>query len=88
MVFKKIIEALKDLVTDVNFECSHEGISLQAMDSSHVALVTLFLRADSFQGYTCQQSLNLGVSMANLAKVIKCAENSDVMMLRSGGESS
>ena len=38
---KKIVEAIKDLVTDVNLDVSPQGISLQAMDSSHVALVNL-----------------------------------------------
>lgn len=39
-LFKKILEAMKDLVTDTNFDCSSSGITLQAMDSSHVSLGT------------------------------------------------
>ena len=38
---KRIVEAIKDLVTDVNIDATPQGISLQAMDSSHVALVSL-----------------------------------------------
>jgi len=34
-LLKKILESLKDLVTDANFDCSATGIALQAMDSSH-----------------------------------------------------
>lgn len=40
-ILKKIIEAIKDLVTDVNIDVSPQGLSIQAMDSSHVALVSL-----------------------------------------------
>ena len=43
IVLKKIIDAIKDLVTDVNIDATPNGISLQAMDSSHVALVSLTL---------------------------------------------
>jgi len=39
---------MKDLVTDANFDCSNTGITLQAMDSSHVSLVSLMLRRDGF----------------------------------------
>jgi proliferating cell nuclear antigen len=42
-ILKKIVEAIKDLVTDVNIDVSASGLSLQAMDTSHVALVSLNL---------------------------------------------
>ena len=38
-VFKKLINAIGDLVQDANFDCSDEGIRLQAMDSSHEDLL-------------------------------------------------
>ena len=39
-VLKKIVEAIKELVKSVNLDASSNGISMQAMDSSHVALVS------------------------------------------------
>jgi proliferating cell nuclear antigen len=54
-VLKKIIEAIKDLVADVNFDVTADGISLQAMDASHVALVVLNLRASEFDEYRCDR---------------------------------
>jgi proliferating cell nuclear antigen len=38
-ILKKIVDSIKELVTDVNLDVNSTGISLQAMDSSHVALV-------------------------------------------------
>jgi proliferating cell nuclear antigen len=52
-LLKKILEAMKDLVTQANFDCSSTGIALQAMDNSHVALVALLLRQDGFEHYRC-----------------------------------
>ena len=52
---KKVLEAIKDLVTDANFDCSSTGFSLQAMDSSHVALVALMLKAEGFEHYRCDR---------------------------------
>lgn len=72
-LLKKLVEALKDLVSDVNFDVSSTGISLQAMDSSHVCLVSFNLRADGFDHFRCDRNLSMGIHMANLSKVLKCA---------------
>ena len=45
LTLKKIIESIKELVTEANFEVTSEGISIQAMDASHVAFVVLVMRA-------------------------------------------
>jgi proliferating cell nuclear antigen len=82
IILKKIIEALRELVTDVNLDISKEGISLQAMDASHVALVTFFLRAEYFQDFHCDRPQTLGISIGSLGKVIKCAENEDSIVIR------
>ncbi|PPQ91848.1 hypothetical protein CVT25_000795, partial [Psilocybe cyanescens] len=43
--------AIKELVTDANFECNKEGIVLQAMDNSHVALVSIKFDSDRIAEY-------------------------------------
>merc|ERR1712127_198224 len=45
-LLKKLVEAVKDLVTEANFDCDASGISLQAMDSSHVSLIAMQLKAE------------------------------------------
>jgi len=86
-ILKKIVEAIKDIVTDVNIDVSPSGklrnfplvyfhsvryknnlislekprkmltinlgLSLQAMDTSHVALVSLNLSMEGFESYRC-----------------------------------
>ena len=51
------------------------------MDSSHVALVSLNLSMDGFEHYRADSNMVLGVSIANLAKVMKLADNSDAITL-------
>lgn len=63
------------------------GISLQAMDSSHVALVALSLGAAGFAHYRADRSMTLGVSITNLAKVLKLAGNDDAIILKHEEES-
>eukprot|EP01104_Vermistella_antarctica_P016318 TRINITY_DN553_c0_g1_i1.p2 TRINITY_DN553_c0_g1~~TRINITY_DN553_c0_g1_i1.p2 ORF type:complete len:261 (-),score=80.06 TRINITY_DN553_c0_g1_i1:1382-2164(-) len=81
-LLKKILESIKDLVTDANFECSSAGISLQAMDSSHVSLVALLLRADGFEHYRCDRNVTLGINLGAMAKVLKCAGNDDTVTIK------
>lgn len=55
-------------MTDANFDCSANGFSLQAMDSSHVSLVALLLRADGFDLYRCDKNMSMGMNIANMAR--------------------
>ncbi|CAI2344638.1 unnamed protein product [Caenorhabditis sp. 36 PRJEB53466] len=81
-LLKKIVESIKDLVTDAPFDCSETAMSLQAMDSSHVALVSLKLEVGLFDTYRCDRTINLGLSLANMSKALKCASNDDTCMLK------
>jgi proliferating cell nuclear antigen len=87
-LLKKLIESIKELVTDINLEVSSNGISLQAMDSSHVALVTLNLTSEGFEEYRCDKQMTLGVNISSLSKVMKCAGNDDSIILRADSDPS
>lgn len=80
-VLKKVIDAIKDLINDVNFICTDEGIQMQAMDTSHVALICLTLLADGFSVYECSEHFTLGLNVSILAKILKCAESGDSVIL-------
>ena len=56
------------------------------MDSSHVALVSLNLSMDGFESYRADSNMVLGVSIANLAKVMKLSDNSDAITLQADQE--
>eukprot|EP00443_Scrippsiella_acuminata_P123872 CAMPEP_0115726696 /NCGR_PEP_ID=MMETSP0272-20121206/82019_1 /TAXON_ID=71861 /ORGANISM="Scrippsiella trochoidea, Strain CCMP3099" /LENGTH=48 /DNA_ID= /DNA_START= /DNA_END= /DNA_ORIENTATION= len=38
VLLKKVVDSIKELCKDVNFDCSEKGLQVQSMDSSHVAL--------------------------------------------------
>ena len=81
-LLKKLIEAVKDLVTEANFDCSASGIALQGMDSSHVSLVAMQLKSDGFEHYRCDRDMSIGMNMASLSKILKCANNDDVITIK------
>jgi proliferating cell nuclear antigen len=81
-IFKQIIDAIKDLVTDGNLECTPEEVTVQCMDSSHVALVAMSLTQDSFDHYRCDRPCSIGINMSNFAKVLKLMKKEDVLVLK------
>lgn len=85
-LLKKIIEAIKDLVQEANVDCSETGLTMQAMDASHVSLCSLNMRATGFDHFRCDRSISLGLNLSNLGKILKCAGNEDVVTLKAEDE--
>jgi len=87
-VLKKVVEAVKDLVSAASFECGPDGVILEAMDSSHVSFIALLLRADSFDEYLCEKPSVLCVDFPQLGAVLKTAGNESAVVLeaKEGGD--
>ncbi|KAJ9624821.1 proliferating cell nuclear antigen [Taxawa tesnikishii (nom. ined.)] len=81
-LLKKVVDAIKDLVQDCNFDCNDSGIALQAMDNSHVALVSMMLKSESFSPFRCDRNIALGINLTSLQKVLRSAQNEDILTLK------
>jgi len=81
-ILKKVLDAIKDLLNEASFDCSEAGLQLQAMDNSHVSLVSLNLRAEGFENYRCDRNMSMGMNLASLAKILKCSNNDDVVTIK------
>lgn len=81
-LLKKVMDSIKDLLNEAIWEASANGLCLQAMDSSHVALVSLLLKSDGFENYRCDRNLSLGINLSSMSKILKCAANDDVITVR------
>ena len=56
------------------------------MDTSHVSLVSLLLRAEGFEHYRCDRNLSLGINLESFSKILKCSSNDDAITLKAGDE--
>lgn len=79
IVFRRIIECIRDFITEGAFICHTDSITLQAMDTSHVALVSM--RLDRFHKYSCDEDFFIGVPIQNLYKILKCMDPEDTLTL-------
>jgi proliferating cell nuclear antigen len=81
--FRILIEALKEILTDANFEFDEKGMKVVAMDSSHTVLVHLRLNGENFENYVCKRNkLILGINLINLYKLMKIMGNNDTLSLK------
>ncbi|BFZ17814.1 hypothetical protein BsWGS_20853 [Bradybaena similaris] len=85
-MWKKILESIKDLLNEAIFDCSSTGITLQAMDSSHVSLVSLSMKSDGFETYRCDRNLSMGIHLPSMSKIMKCASNEDSITIKAADE--
>lgn len=52
------------------------------MDNSHVALVSMLLSANAFSPFRCDRNIALGINLNSLTKVLRCAQNNDILTLK------
>ena len=62
-LLKKVLEAIKDLLNEASWDCADYGIQLQAMDNSHVSLVSLVLKSEGFDKYRCDRNIVMGMDL-------------------------
>lgn len=85
--FKKLFDAVNDLVKNVNFHCdNNQGLHLQAMDASRVSLISLLLSKNSFKKFTCDKPHKFGVNLQSLSKIFKITHPNDSVCLNMNDE--
>ena len=77
---RNLIEALKDILTDVNITFDQSGIKIMEIDGNGICLVHMFLQAQQFELYECNERVNASVSMGTFYKnVIKSVNHNDII---------
>ena len=78
-LFKRIVDSIKDIINDAQWVIQDSGISLEAMDNAHAALVCVLLKSECFDKFTCNRQLSLGINLASMNTIFKCAANEDTI---------
>lgn len=78
-LFKSLFEALKLVLTEGNLVFTPEGMKLVAIESNKMALVHLFIQADSFEVYNCPERMVLGVDIQTMYRCIKSVSSKDIL---------
>lgn len=80
-VWKDCIGAISNLIDEVNFEFNEDGVEMKAMDPSHVALSDFQISSDAFEEYDLEDTLKLGVDLAEMDKIMSRAKKNDEFVM-------
>lgn len=80
-VWKNCIGAISNLIDEVNFEFNKDGVEMKAMDPSHVALADFGLSSDAFRVYELEDTLKLGMDLAEMDKIMSRAKRDDEFIM-------
>ena len=82
VIFKKLIDTTKDIISYMTFNISSIGVDVNSMDSSHVALVKFHLEPTTFEEYMCSvESLTVTVDIRDIARAFKFHNPHDTVIL-------
>jgi proliferating cell nuclear antigen len=62
--FITVFKTIKNIVQDIQIKITHKGLKIQAIDTSHIVFLEIFLDIDFFDEYTVQdteETINLDV---------------------------
>lgn len=76
-IIKVLFESLKELLQDVNMVFTPDGVRICEIDRYDTLMVDLFLDKDKIEDYECQQTIEIGISIPNLYKVLKTMNNTN-----------
>jgi len=80
--FKSTFEVLKDILNDVNIYFRPDGMYVVTLDSARTSLIDMYLSADNFEEYHCdQEEIIAGINISNTFKLLKTITNNDVLKM-------
>jgi len=79
--FKDLLKVIRDIVPNANIHFTEAGISMQALDSAHVSLVSVRIDSSTLMEYSCLQPQTIGISMQALHSHLTYIHNTDNFVL-------
>jgi len=79
--FKDSISIISDLVSEVKFKATPDGLELVAMDPANVAMVVFKLLSSCFTQYDVQEAEEVAINLNNLKQILRRAKSDDMLTL-------
>jgi proliferating cell nuclear antigen len=74
-----LFESLKNILSDVNFKADTSGLKLTTIDGTQSAIVNLFLLENKFEEYICKKTINIGINLLSVFKILKGIKHMDTI---------
>jgi proliferating cell nuclear antigen PCNA len=79
--FKKLFEALKEVIVDVNLIFDLDGLKIYAMNSHKTALVFFKIKKDSLEHYYVKERFLAGINIITFFKQLKSGQSDDILFM-------
>ena len=85
--FKDSIGIISELVSEVKFKVSPDGLELVAMDPANVAMVIFKLLSSCFTEYKVEKPEEIAINLSNLKQILRRAKSDDILSLETTEDS-
>ena len=68
--FKQIISFISCFVDETNFKLTEDGLTIMAMDSSHISLINCFIPCTFFDDYNIPKNIKKGINLSIFNKIL------------------
>ncbi len=80
-LFKKIMDAVGALMSDVSLDFDTEGFTIKAMDPANIAMILFEGKKSLFSSFVVEKSTKLSVSLDDLNGILKTIKKDDKVRL-------
>jgi proliferating cell nuclear antigen len=83
-VLRELVEIIATLVPEAKLAISKDGISVKAVDPSHVAMLVLTLKPTAFEEFTGEPT-ELGIDIEKFKEILRLSKPGDIIDLQFDG---
>lgn len=80
-LWQRVVASVEKIIEEGVLIVATNGLSLRALDASHVSMVDMFFPSSAFEDYEVSAKEEVGVSFKLLAQVLKRARKEDELIL-------
>ncbi|HEV2428926.1 MAG TPA: DNA polymerase sliding clamp, partial [Thermoplasmata archaeon] len=83
-VLRELVEVIATLVPEAKLVVSKDGVSVKAVDPSHVAMLVLTLNKSAFEEFT-GESTEIGIDVEKFKEILRLSKPGDLIDLQYDG---
>ncbi|MEM0143218.1 MAG: hypothetical protein QXL94_04620 [Candidatus Parvarchaeum sp.] len=76
-VFKKMMETIGSLMSDVSIDFNEEGFAIKAMDPANIAMLLFEAKKSIFSNFNVEKPVKISVSLDDLNGILRLAKKDD-----------
>lgn len=84
-VLKEAVSVISTLVNEAKFRISGEGLSVMAVDGSHIAMIDLSLSSKAFETFKADE-MDMGINLEKLKTALKHAKSDEIIHMKYDAE--